>query len=59
MAPESMPAEGELVLVSNGKDIAIAEFVAGEFGKREKAFAIITLAAEGTITHWAPLPALP
>ena len=53
---ESMPEERTRVLVSNGKDIAIAEFVTDDRGPR---FEVVILPAEGEITFWQPLPAAP
>jgi hypothetical protein len=52
---DNLPAEGELVLVTNGKDIAIAEFVISDKGK---SFEVVLLPADGTITGWAPLPTI-
>jgi hypothetical protein len=52
MEPETLPADGERVFVSNGTDVAIAEFVVDANGRRLE---FVILPAEGTITHWRPL----
>ena len=56
LTAQSMPPDGELVLISNGKDIAIAEFVVDDKGRR---FEFVILPADGEITHWQALPAPP
>ena len=56
LTAQSMPAEGERVLVTNGRDVAIAEFVADSNGRR---FEFVILPANGVITGWLPMSVLP
>jgi hypothetical protein len=51
----NMPVDGEIVLVSNGTDIALAEFVQSDTGPRLE---LVTLPTDTEITHWQPISVL-
>lgn len=54
LTPESMPPDGEIVLVTNGTDVSMAQFSMETCTFEQSEF--VVLPPEGVITHWMPKP---